>query len=170
LSVVETIINWKASPPKKVVSCVIKSHTVSAENLEAIVSMPEDKKFNFEKLSLSDDLTDSLEPINEGESEQLSQEQKAEVPPEEEPKTAAHESHVGKREAVPPTSKFKDLVTKLSAANPFTVMLAVAVAALFIAILCCIIELGRYHFQISAKKAINSVTVSANLDSVCNVV
>jgi hypothetical protein len=141
------------------------------------VSTPEDKKFDFEKLTLSGDLSGSLEPVGDGASEQLLPEQepaqaeakKEKMPVEEEEISEQAEPVAGENEAVPATSKFKGLLEKLKTANPFNVLLALTVAALLIAILCCLVELGRYGFHVSAKEAKSTVTMSSPVDSVRNI-
>jgi hypothetical protein len=144
---------------------------LSTEIREAIVSSPEDKKIDFEKLTLSEDLSGSLEPLANGAGEEpltdqkLELEEKEETTPAAEQEIAEQEELVGaKGPAVPAQSKFKSLVDKLSVADPFNVMLAIAVAALVIAILCCLVELGRYGFHFSAKQARSTVTMSAGVD------
>ena len=134
------------------------------------MSSPEDKKIDFEKLSLSEDLSGSLEPIANGEGEQPPPEQEVQPEAQIETEPALGESITGQEEfagpegaEVPAPSKFKALVNKLSVADPFNVMLAITVAALLIAILCCLVELGRYGFHVSAKQA-TSITMSALLD------
>jgi hypothetical protein len=136
------------------------------------VSSPDNKKIDFEKLTLSEDLSGSLEPLANGTDEQplteqkLELEEKEEIAPTAEPETAEQEELVGaKVPAAPGQSKFKALVARLSVADPFNVMLAIAVAALLIAILCCIVELGRYGFHFSAKGARSTVTMSAPVDN-----
>jgi hypothetical protein len=136
------------------------------------VSSPDNKKIDFEKLTLSEDLSGSLEPLANGADEQLLTEQKLELEEKEETAPAAEEEIVEQEEslgakvqAAPAQSKFKALVAKLSVADPFNVMLAIAVAVLLIAILCCIVELGRYGFHISAKQARSTVTMSAHVDN-----
>jgi hypothetical protein len=137
------------------------------------VSSPENKKIDFEKLTLSEDLSGTLEPLANGASEQLLpeseivSEEKIETSTAAEEELAEHEEFVG--EEGPPAaapSRFKELINNLSTANPFNVLLAITVAALLIAILCCVIELGRYGFHISAKQARSTVTMSAPLDIV----
>ena len=140
------------------------------------MSTPDDKKFDFEKLTLSEDLSGSLEPIANGASEQVLPDQEAEaeskkeeVPAEEEEITEQAEPVAAEGTAVVATSKYKDLLEKLKTANPFNVLLALAVAALFIAIICCIVELGRYGFHVSAKEAKTTVTMSALVDFIRNI-
>jgi hypothetical protein len=135
------------------------------------VSSPEDKKIDFEKLTLSGDLSGSLEPLADGAPEQPLPEQEPEAKAEKEPAPAAAEekaepieSLAAKGAAIPDASKFKALLKKLSVANPYSVMLAVTVAALLIAILFCLVELGRYGFHISAKQARSTVTMSAPVE------
>jgi hypothetical protein len=144
---------------------------LSAQSREAIVSSPEDKKIDFEKLTLSEDLTGSLEPLADGAGEEPLAEQKLELEENEltvptvEEEIAEQEELVGTESpAAPAQSKFKALVDKLKVADPFNVMLAIAVGALLIAILCCLVELGRYGFHTSAKKARSTVTMSAPVD------
>jgi hypothetical protein len=123
------------------------------------VSSPDNKKIDFEKLTLSEDLSGSLEPLANG------AEEKEETVPAAKEDIAEQEELVGaKIPAAPAQSKFKALVARLSVADPFNVMLAIAVAALLIAILCCIVELGRYGFHISAKGARSAVTMSVPVD------
>jgi hypothetical protein len=141
------------------------------------VSTPEDKKFDFEKLTLSEDLSGSLEPVDNGAPEPLLPEQELkqaeakteEMPLEEEEQFEPAEPVATEDEAVPATSKFKGLLEKLKTAHPFNVLLFLTVAALLIAILCCLVELGRYGFHISAKEAKSSVTMSVPVDSVRNI-
>jgi hypothetical protein len=140
------------------------------------VSTPDDKKFDFEKLTLSEDLSGSLEPIANGASEQVLPEQeseaeaiKEEVPTEEEEAVEQAEPVAAKDAAVAATSKYKDLLEKLKTADPFNVLLALAVAALFIAIICCIVELGRYGFHVSAKEAKATLTMSTLVDFIRNI-
>ena len=135
------------------------------------MSSPENKKIDFEKLTLSEDLTGSLEPLANGVGEQdlLEQIPEAEAiketAPGAEEEIAEQEELVGTEgPAVPAQSKLKSLIDKLSVADPFNVMLAIAVAALLIAILCCLVELGRYGFHFSAKQARSTVTMSAGVD------
>ena len=129
------------------------------------------KKIDFEKLTLSEDLSGSLEPLADGAGEQplpeqkLELEEKEETAPAAEEEIAEQEDLVGREgSAAPVQSKLKSLIDKLSVADPFNVMLAIAVAALLIAILCCLVELGRYGFHFSAKQARSTVTMSAPLD------
>ncbi len=136
------------------------------------MSSPEDKKIDFEKLSLSEDLAGSLEPIGNGAGEQplpeqeLQPEAKIEPEPALEEKLPTLEELTGPEGAeAPAPSKLKALINKLSVADPFNVMLVIAAAALFIAILCCLVELGRYGFHISAKQARSTVTMSAPVES-----
>jgi hypothetical protein len=132
------------------------------------VSSPEDNKIDFEKLSLSAELSDSLEPIPNGIGEpapidqDLQSEAKTEAEPALEEKIAEQEE-VAAPELPPgqPPGKLQALINKLSVAEPFNVMLAIAVAALLIAILCCIVELGRYGFHVSAKQARTAASISA---------
>ena len=135
------------------------------------MSSPENKKIDFEKMTLSEDLAGSLEPLADGAGEEPLPEQKLELEEKEETLPAAEEEIAEQEElvgregpAVPAPSKLKSLLNKLSAADPFNVMLAMAVAALLIAILCCLVELGRYGFHTSAKQARSTVTMSAPLD------
>ena len=129
------------------------------------------KKIDFEKLTLSEDLSGSLEPLANGAGEQdlleqaLEPEEKEETVPAAEEEIAEQEDLVGREgPAAPAQSKLKSLIDKLSVADPFNVMLAIAVAALLIAILCCLVELGRYGFHFSAKQARSTVTMSAGVD------
>ncbi len=135
------------------------------------MSSPDNKKIDFEKMTLSEDLSGSLEPITNGADEQPLPEQKLELEEKEETVPAAEEEIAEQEDlvgtespAVPAPSKFKALVDKLKVADPFNVMLAIAVAALLIAILCCLVELGRYGFHTSAKQARSTVTMSAPVD------
>jgi hypothetical protein len=135
------------------------------------VSTPEDKKIDFEKLTLSEDMSGSLEPIANGTSDQLLSELEAEAkakpeeePAEEEVKVEKSESVAGEGAKAPTISKFKSLTQKLIASDPYTVLLAVTVAVLLIAILFCLVELGRYGFDLGAKKARSAVTISAPID------
>jgi len=130
------------------------------------VSSPEDEKIDFEKLDISEDISGSLEPVAEEASELplLQQEAEAEAQTDEEAKSDEPQSDAGSEAAVPTPSKYRDLLEKLSTADPFTVMLGIAVAALLIAILCCLIELGRYGFDVGAKKAKSTVTMTAPVD------
>ena len=94
-----------------------------------------------------------------------------EIAPATEQEIAKQEDLVGREgPAVPAPSRLKVLINKLSVADPFNVMLAIAVAALLIAILCCLVELGRYGFHTSAKQARSTVTMSDGVDifrSIC---
>lgn len=130
------------------------------------MATPDDKKIDFEKLKLSEDISGSLEPLAEEAPElpMLEQEAEAEAQTDEEAKSDKPESDAGAEAAVPTTSKYRDLLEKLSTADPFTVMLGIAVAAMLIAILCCLIELGRYGFDVGAKKAKSTVTMTAPVD------
>jgi hypothetical protein len=135
------------------------------------VATPDDKKIDFEKLTLSEDLSGSLEAIGNGVGEQplteqkiVLEEEKEPVPVEEQETTEQEKLAGAEGPAVPAPSKFKSMVAKLSVANPFNVMLAIAVAALLIAILCCLVELSRYGFHFSAKQARSTVTMSAPVD------
>lgn len=135
------------------------------------MSSPENKKIDFEKLTLSEDLSGSLEPLANGAGEQPLTEQKLELEEKEETVPAAEEEITEQEEllgregpAVPAPSKLKSLIGKLSVADPFNVLLAIAVAALLIAILFCLVELGRYGFHTSAKQAGSTVTMSARVD------
>jgi len=135
------------------------------------VSSPEDKKIDFEKLTLSGDLSGSLEPLADGAPEQPLPEQGPEAKAEKEPAAAAEEEKPEQTESVPPESaavpapsRLKSLLNKLSVANPYNVMLAVTVAALLIAIIFCLVELGRYGFHVSAKQARSTVTMTAPVD------
>jgi hypothetical protein len=136
------------------------------------VATPEDSKINFEKLDLSQDLDGSLEPVSgdmmdgllseaAAEAKEVAEESpaQAEIEPEEkaEPSTTVPSQVV----AVPAKSKFKNLLANLSTAEPFTVLLGLAVAALLIAILFCLVELGRYGFDLGAKKAKSTAAISA---------
>jgi len=141
------------------------------------VSIPEDSKILFEKLNLSEDLSGSLEPIAEGAPEQdlaaegfPDQQPEAraksdEVPADEGEKTEQSEWDAEQEAAVPAQSKYKALLERLSTADPFTVLLAMTVAALLIAILCCLMELGRYRFDVGAKKARSTVSMAAPIDT-----
>ncbi|MGA2798228.1 MAG: hypothetical protein ABSE63_11655, partial [Thermoguttaceae bacterium] len=98
------------------------------------MSSPDNKKIDFEKLTLSEDLSGSLEPLAEGAGEQplteqkLELEEKEETPPAAEQEIAEQEEPVGREgPAVPAQSKLKALIDKLSVADPFNVMLAIAV-------------------------------------------
>jgi hypothetical protein len=140
------------------------------------VSTPEDKKFDFEKMTLSDDLAGSLEPIANGASDQVLPDREAEaeaniedLPAEVDEEAEQDTSIAAEGPPVPAKSKYKDLLEKLKKAEPFNVLLALTVAALFIAILCCLVELGRYGFHISAKEAKVPLTISAPLDSIRNI-
>ena len=135
------------------------------------MSSPEDNKIDFEKLKLSDSLSDSLEPIGEQPEEQPLPEHEAEAAAgkTEEAEADESKSDVGESKATEKESKFKSILTKLSAADPFNVMLSLALAALLIAVIFCMVELGRYHFQINAKKTVNTITMSSPIDSNYNV-
>lgn len=135
------------------------------------MATPEDKKIDFERLKLFEDVSGSLEPIADGASEQILPE--AEL----EPEATAEEAHVEEEEQAeqaeaiagegaeaPAQSKFKGWIKKLSTADPITVLLGLTVAALLIAVLLCLVELGRYGFDIGAKKARSTVTVNASMD------
>ncbi|MGA2061667.1 MAG: hypothetical protein ABSG67_14375 [Thermoguttaceae bacterium] len=135
------------------------------------MSSPEDKKIDFEKLTLSEDLSGSLEPLANGAGERPLSEQKLELEEKEEAAPATEQEIAEQEELVgregppaPAKSKLKAFIDKLSVADPFNVMLAIAVAALLIAILCCLVELGRYGFHISAKQARSTVTMSDGVD------
>jgi hypothetical protein len=134
------------------------------------VSTPDDKKIDFEELRVTQDFEGSLEPIPEEASAGLLSELEAESEarkeksPEEEEITERSETPADAGAAVSAKSKFRNLVERLSAADPFTVMLSIAVAALLIAIFICLVELGRYGFDVRAKKAKSTVTISAPMD------
>ncbi len=126
------------------------------------MSSPDDKKIDFEKLSLSDDLTGSLEPIAEEAPEKpaVQQEAVAEVQTDEELKAESSEKLSAEAIEAPP-SKFQDFLKRLSTADPYTVMLGMAVAALLIAVLCCLVELYRYGFHVSTKEVRTSLSMIA---------
>ena len=135
------------------------------------MSSPDNKKIDFEKMTLSEDLAGSLEPLADGAGEEPLPEQKLELEEKEETVPVAKEEIAeqeelfsAERPAASAPSKLKALVDKLKVAEPFNVMLAIAVAALLIAILCCLVELGRYGFHTSAKKARSTVTMSDGVD------
>jgi hypothetical protein len=135
------------------------------------VSSPEDKIIDFEKLTLSEDLSGSLEPLADGAPEQPLPEQEPEAkvkketaPAAEEEKPEQTESVAAEGAAVPSPSRLKSLLNKLSVANPYNVLLLITAAALLIAILCCLVELGRYGFHVSAKQARSTVTMTAPID------
>ena len=135
------------------------------------MSAPEDNKIDFEKLKLSDSLSDSLEPIGEPMEEQPLPEHEAEAAADvtEEATTDESKSDVGESKATEKESKFKSIVKELSAADPFNVLLSLALAALLIAVIFCLVELGRYGFQINAKKTVNTITMSLPIDSTYNI-
>ncbi len=151
----------------------IKLAGIISREPEASVSIPEDSKILFEKLNLSEDLSGSLEPIAEESPEQAlpQQEPEAEAKTEqapvaaEEEKSEQAEANAGEEAAVPAPSKYKVLLERLSSADPFNVLLAMTVAALLIAILCCLVELGRYGFDVGAKKARSTVSMTAPIDT-----
>jgi hypothetical protein len=132
------------------------------------VSSPEDKKIDFEKLDLSDDLSGALEPLAGEAEEPLLQAQAPQALDEIMPPPEPVEETFPVQEPVAATgtraeeqTKFKSIMNKLSEANPLNVLMAITIAALLIAILCCLVELGRYGFHIRAKQAGNSVSMSA---------
>jgi hypothetical protein len=138
---------------------------------EAIVSSPEDKKIDFEELTLSEDLSGSLEPLAEEAPEWSLPVQEPEAKAEKEPgpdaaeeKPEPAESPAAEGAEAPATSKFQAVLKKLSAANPYNVLLAVTVGALLLAIVFCLVELGRYGFHISAKQAGSTIGMSAPAD------
>ena len=109
----------------------------------------------------------SLEPIGDEAGEQPAPELGALGEPQLEPEPELQEEMPAQEEPAAaqaaeskPQSKVRAWIDKLSVADPFNVMLAIAVAALLIAILCCVVELGRYGFHVSAKGA-RSTTMSA---------
>ncbi len=135
------------------------------------MSTPEDKKFDFDNLNPSEDLSGELEPTAKAPSEGLLPKEGAEAeakteafPTEETDKREQAEAEVGKGAAIPLSEKIKVWLEELKTADPFTVMLGLTVAALLIAILCCLVELGRYHFNVSAKKAVAPVTMTMPSD------
>jgi hypothetical protein len=133
---------------------------------------------------LSGDLADFPQPLADVGGEPLMSEQKpldeAKVeesgeellPMDEEPAAETDETEavdeVADKGAAPAQSKFKVLLQRLKTADPYTVMLSIAVAALLIAILCCLIELGRYRFDLGAKGAKVAVTTVAMVESLEN--
>jgi hypothetical protein len=132
------------------------------------VSSPEDKKFDFEKLTLSDDLSGALEPLSNGAEAPPPQPEAPQARAEIEPPPEPIEESIQDKEPIAPAggraeepSKYKSLLVKLSAASPYNVLLAITIAALLIAIIFCLVELGRYGFHISAKQARNSASISA---------
>jgi hypothetical protein len=134
------------------------------------VSSPEDNKIDFEKLSLSEDLMGSLEPIGDEAAGHPAPEPGAEGEPQLELEPALHEEMAAQEQPVGapvaetrPQSKLNALISRLRVADPYNVMLAIALAALFIGILGCVIELGRYGFHISAKSA-RTTTMSAAVE------
>lgn len=52
-------------------------------------------------------------------------------------------------------------LARLAESNPYTVILAASVAALLIAILCLVLELSSYGFDVKAKEAGQSMRISA---------
>jgi hypothetical protein len=168
------------------------------------VSTPEDDKFDFDDLKLTDDLGSlesfpdaGLEPLPETGfdsllepgTDQFTAEQSeatettGEAAPEEDKKdqkkakkkkkgkrAESDEVRLGEGGEAPAESKISVYIKSLKAADPFTVMLATAVVALLIAILCCLVELSRYHFDIGAKKARQTVSITVSLDSTHDVV
>jgi hypothetical protein len=132
--------------------------------------MPEDNKFDFEELKLPEDFSDSLEPLEEsGAGQPVSEPAEAPAgaaPAEEDLKAEQADTTGEEGEAVPAGPKAATFLEKLSTADPFTVMLGITVAALLIAILCCLVELGRYHFDFGAKEAKKSAAVTLHIDSV----
>jgi hypothetical protein len=135
---------------------------------EAIVAKPEDEKIDFEKFSLSEDLSGSLEPLTNGADSLLPTVEHggAELNPEDsfdptnEPTVQVASESADESEPVSAASDRRGFFQKLAGANPYNVLLAVAVAALLIAILCCLIELGRYGFDLGAKGAKHSAMLN----------
>jgi hypothetical protein len=148
------------------------------------VSTPDENKFDLEDLNLSGDLSDLPQPLADAGNEPLLSEPKpldeAKVeesgeellPVDEQPAEEIDETDVIEQVAdagtAPTQPKFKVLIQRLKTANPYTVMLSIAVAALLIAILCCLIELGRYGFDLGAKGAKVSVSTVATVESLEN--
>jgi hypothetical protein len=143
------------------------------------VATPDDNKIDFDKLSLSGDLSDSLEPIAENPPEIPIPEQEPEaeakieqLPADVEKAADQVETVSDEFKAVPSESKYKVWLQKLATADPYTVLLGITVAALLIAVLCCLIELGRYRFDIGAKGAKQPLTMAtpvSSIDSIRNV-
>ena len=69
------------------------------------MSSPEDKKIDFEKLTLSEDLSGSLEPIANGEGEQPSPEQDVQPEAQIEPEPVLEEQITGQEEFVGPEAQ-----------------------------------------------------------------
>jgi hypothetical protein len=148
------------------------------------VSTPDENKENkidLEDLTLSGGLSDLPQPLGDVGGEPLLSEpepfDQAKVeesgeellPVGEAPAQETEEpEEPSDRPAAPAQSRFKVLVERLKTANPYTVMLSIAVAALVIAILCCLIELGRYRFDLGAKGAKVAVTTVAAIEAVEN--
>ena len=141
------------------------------------MSTPEEDKFDFEELKLPDDLSGSLEPFAEPAPEESIPEQaEAEEAPAEEDRKTKKKEKTRKKEKTEPEEmaavegqrsardKIGNIMQKLTAADPFTVMLSVALAAIVIAILCCLVELGRYGFDIRAKNPLSTITITAPSD------
>jgi hypothetical protein len=144
------------------------------------VSSPDHKKIDFEDLNLSNDLASSLEPLTEdstldspavgaeietpAEAPSTKDGKKAKKKVKNEPSDSAVLKKAAKTKTIGEGTKFDLFVKKLSKANPFTVMLCIALAALFIAVVCCLVELGRYQFHISAKQTAKA-PMSAPLDA-----
>ncbi|HEY4760470.1 MAG TPA: hypothetical protein VIH42_07815 [Thermoguttaceae bacterium] len=148
--------------------------------------MPEDDKFDFQDLKLPDDFSASLKPpTEEAPAEPLPEQAEAQAKTEEAPveedakaeKKAKKEKKRKKEKAEPAESvtgegkpstvwsRVGPIMEKLSAADLFTVMLSIALVALLIAILCCLIELGRYRFDIRAKGAKQAITATTKVDA-----
>ena len=128
---------------------------------------PEDSGFYFDDLNMPDNLSDLNMPDNlsdglegfdqPGEEQSLPELQQAETEPDEmiesleEEQIAPEqaEAELGEMAAVehqqPLAAEKVGFLHKLSTADPFSVMLSVALAALLVTILICLVELGRYH-------------------------
>lgn len=109
---------------------------------------------------LDGDLLDGIEPAEagaapliEGEStEDLATTTVAEKPTEEPPPEE-------------PVEKGPGLLDKLAQSNPYTVMLVVSAVALFVAILCLLLEWGAYGFDVKASGATQSASAAASVDA-----
>jgi len=69
------------------------------------------------------------------------------------------------REKRPPNETAARLLGSLRHANPYTVMLGMALLALLIAVFCLLMELGRYGFHVKASSARRGAFVEAAVQS-----
>ncbi len=149
------------------------------------MSTPEDKKNDFEELKLTDEFSDSLEPIEEplfahpapeqaesaaiAEEAQTEEVEKAQKKAEQEKESKKEkrkraEAALGQGEPSQARLKAAALMQKLSTADSFTVLLSLALLALLIAIFYCLVELGRYRFDIHAKDAKQAVSAATTVE------